>query len=93
MVHKALEEAGGWRYLLEQAEKNPRAFLALVGRILPQTPKVEIGSGARVLVVAGGQVPELEPGEQAVIDVTPSATTTKGREKAIGTGDGPGDPS
>jgi hypothetical protein len=35
MILAALDRAGGEDYLLEQATANPRAFLALVGRILP----------------------------------------------------------
>ncbi len=35
MVLAALDRAGGEDYLLEQATANPRAFLSLVGRILP----------------------------------------------------------
>src|SRR3954451_21506202 len=37
MVLAALDRAGGEDYLLEQATANPRAFLSLVGRILPTT--------------------------------------------------------
>ena len=37
MVLAALDRAGGEDYLLEQATTNPRAFLSLVGRILPTT--------------------------------------------------------
>jgi hypothetical protein len=35
MVLAALDRAGGEDYLLEQARDNPKAFLSLVGRILP----------------------------------------------------------
>ncbi len=35
MVLAALDRAGGEDYLLEQAHDNPKAFLALIGRILP----------------------------------------------------------
>jgi hypothetical protein len=35
MVLAALERAGGEDYLLEQATANPRAFLTLLGRIIP----------------------------------------------------------
>src|SRR4051794_21832593 len=35
MILAALERAGGEDYLLEQATANPRAFLSLLGRILP----------------------------------------------------------
>lgn len=35
MVLEALSEAGGAEYLFMQAFDNPKAFLALVGRVLP----------------------------------------------------------
>ena len=35
MVRQALDKAGGVDYLVQQAGENPRAFLTLVGRLLP----------------------------------------------------------
>ena len=35
MILAALERAGGEDYLVQQASANPRAFLSLLGRILP----------------------------------------------------------
>ncbi len=35
MILQALADAGGTAYLLSQAEKNPTAFMTLVGRVLP----------------------------------------------------------
>ncbi len=35
MILQALANAGGDVYLTEQAQKNPNAFLSLVGRVLP----------------------------------------------------------
>jgi len=37
MILGALDMAGGESYLAEQAEKNPSAFLSLIGRVLPTT--------------------------------------------------------
>ena len=37
MVLGALDDAGGQEYLATQATKNPAAFLALLGRVLPTT--------------------------------------------------------
>lgn len=37
MILGALEEKGGKDYLVEQADKNPTAFLTLVGKVLPMT--------------------------------------------------------
>jgi hypothetical protein len=35
MVLAALDQAGGIKYLVEQARENPAAFMSLVGKILP----------------------------------------------------------
>jgi len=35
MILKALENKGGVDYLMAQADSNPNAFMALVGRVLP----------------------------------------------------------
>lgn len=35
MILSALDKAGGANYLLEQAQKNPAAFMTLVGKVLP----------------------------------------------------------
>jgi hypothetical protein len=35
MVVEALNNAGGVAYLVEQSDKNPTAFLTLVGKVLP----------------------------------------------------------
>ena len=36
MVREALDLAGGSAYLLRQADENPTAFMALVGKIIPK---------------------------------------------------------
>lgn len=36
MIERALEEAGGYEYLLRQASENPVAFMSLVGKLLPK---------------------------------------------------------
>jgi len=36
MIETALSNAGGVAYLERQAIANPKAFLALIGRIIPQ---------------------------------------------------------
>lgn len=35
MILGALDDAGGQKYLAEQAERNPAAFMTLVGKVLP----------------------------------------------------------
>ena len=37
MILGALDDAGGQKYLAEQAVQNPAAFIALIGRVLPTT--------------------------------------------------------
>jgi hypothetical protein len=43
MIRGALEDAGGRDYLARQANENPAAFMALVGKILPRDVNVEGG--------------------------------------------------
>lgn len=50
MILSALSGAGGQDYLETQASKNPVAFLALVGRVLPLQVK-EGGSDPKVPTV------------------------------------------
>jgi hypothetical protein len=37
MILEALEGTGGVDYLIEQSQKNPTAFMTLVGKVLPMT--------------------------------------------------------
>jgi len=37
MILGALDKSGGIKYLTEQAEKNPAAFMTLIGKVLPLT--------------------------------------------------------
>ena len=50
MILGALEKAGGERYLLEQAKKNPTAFMTLVGKTLPLQHTGEGGGPVRARV-------------------------------------------
>ena len=80
MIVNALHGAGGEEYLKRQAEKNPAAFLALLGRVLPLQVSAPDGP---ILIVTGTNRPE-EPHAQPVpqlgqstaepIDVTPIAS-------------------
>lgn len=49
MVLTALDEAGGPEYLRRQADENPTAFLALLGRIIPTQVTGEDGGPVRHL--------------------------------------------
>jgi hypothetical protein len=46
-ILQALAELGGTEYLVRQGEKNPNAFLALIGRVLP------------LQIKEGGQEPQM----------------------------------
>jgi hypothetical protein len=51
MILTALDEKGGVVYLMEQADKNPQAFLTLVGKVLPMTVAGPDGEGLKKLVI------------------------------------------
>ncbi len=82
MVLHALDQKGGVRYLMQQADENPKAFLALVARCIPQMAAVKIESDGPVLVIrdfSGGQ----QSGGEKVIeakDVRIEAEAGRGAE-------------
>lgn len=41
MIERALHDAGGRDYLVKQAEKNPAAFMALLGKCLPKDIRMD----------------------------------------------------
>ena len=53
MILNALDQAGGEAYLLEQAHKNPVAFLTLLGKLLPLDFKTNLNGNLSVNVVTG----------------------------------------
>ena len=56
MILGALEGAGGEDYLQRQADKNPAAFLTLIGRVLPTTLAGD--SNAPLTLTIGWERPE-----------------------------------
>lgn len=56
MILQALDAAGGVDYLKKQAEENPGAFLALIGKVLPLQLTGENNEPIQINVVnfAGG---------------------------------------
>jgi len=50
MILEALDNAGGAEYLCEQAEKNPSAFMTLIGKVLPMQVKNEHSGGTSLEV-------------------------------------------
>lgn len=51
MILGALEALGGQKYLQEQAEKNPTAFLALLGKVLPTTIAGDSGAPLTIKII------------------------------------------
>lgn len=51
MILGALDKAGGEDYLLAQAQENPTAFLALIGKVLPTTLEGKVNGS--VTIIAG----------------------------------------
>jgi hypothetical protein len=51
MAEDALERLGGVAWLQDQAKRNPRAFLALVGRVMPLQLRSRPGDPPTVEVV------------------------------------------
>lgn len=58
MILGALDDAGGQAYLKKQADANPAAFMALVGKVLPAELKAEIDSKNRSTVTVLIRKPE-----------------------------------
>jgi hypothetical protein len=42
MIQQAFEEVGGVDYLINQAHENPKAFMVLVGKIVPAQIQAEL---------------------------------------------------
>jgi hypothetical protein len=51
MILGALDEAGGQEYLVEQARKNPVAFMTLLGKVLPMQIGGDPADPLKVIVV------------------------------------------
>ena len=60
MVIQALDQAGGVDYLAAQAEKNPAAFMALLGKVLPMQVT---GDNHAPLIIKWINYADVEPGE------------------------------
>ena len=77
MVEEALHRAGGVDYLVKQAEKNPVAFMGLVGKLMPRKIDAEISiftgedlvdrlQEGRTLMAKYREVKEIEHDEQGL---------------------------
>lgn len=60
MVIQALHGAGGVDYLIEQAQKNPKAFLSLVGRVLPMDVNATIREAVPAYTVDDWVMPAVD---------------------------------
>lgn len=47
----ALDDAGGRKYLANQAVENPAAFLSLIGKVVPREVSAEIGGSLGVTII------------------------------------------
>jgi hypothetical protein len=72
MILGALDQAGGQDYLAEQAAKNPSAFLALIGKVLPTTLAGD--PNAAVHVVSRIELVPVEPDRRDGEITDPSST-------------------
>ena len=59
-LNEAGGEGGGVAYLARQADENPAAFMALLGKVLPL--QVASDGGGPILIVTGVQRAEDKPG-------------------------------
>jgi hypothetical protein len=50
MIIQALDGVGGVTYLQEQADKNPAAFMTLIGKVLPMQVTGEDGGPLQVII-------------------------------------------
>ena len=48
IVREAFEKAGGVDYLVTQADANPKAFMGILAKLLPNTVEVDPTDGVRV---------------------------------------------
>jgi len=53
MILQALASAGGAKYLEKQSEKNPGAFMQLVGKVLPLDVNANVGGAIEVVFRRG----------------------------------------
>ena len=89
MVEGALQDLGGRAWLKKQAERNPVAFMALLGRVMPLQEGLGVSDGPILIVTGitrpddginphapqlGQSTPQLGQSTAEPIDVTPSSS-------------------
>lgn len=60
MILQALHNAGGIEYLTARAEDNPKAFMALLGRVLPMTVAVDPNAPLAGVVLVPMKAPAID---------------------------------
>lgn len=73
MILGALDDAGGQKYLRQQAIENPVAFMSLVGKVLPSTLNDQTAGQFRVVLMKF----EADEPTDDVIDVTPQTVNAR----------------
>ena len=73
-IEEAFDKAGGVEYLVKVANKDPRAFLALLAKLIPTDIKVE-GSVTHALFTADQlrRMADAQEEEAQIIDITPES--------------------
>ena len=82
IIMVAFTKAGGCDYLVRQSKEEPKAFMALLGRVVPQEVSVHLGGGidlGEAMRIAQDRVARLN----APKDVTPTADTSHVSPKTI----------
>ena len=67
-AHKAGGEGGMVQYLTEQAEKNPNAFMGLLGKVLPMQITGEDGDAIKIQMLPVGNLSEAALREIAALN-------------------------
>ena len=62
MILQALDDAGGQQYLVEQAHKNPTAFMTLLGKVLPLQVASSEDGPLRITLVRYGCESDVQQG-------------------------------
>mgnify|MGYP005646676995 FL=1 len=73
ILHLAFDRAGGVDYLVKQADAEPKAFMALIGRLVPAAVAIDVNINSVSLLAAMETAQaRLEPTkEPPMIDITP----------------------
>jgi hypothetical protein len=73
ILHLAFERAGGVNYLVKQADAEPKAFMALIGRLVPAAVAIDVNINSVSLLAAMETAQaRLEPtNNKPMIDITP----------------------